>query len=211
MRPVGAVPSSPRSPGLGLPHSAPARAVVVHVTTVPISLRAHLSGQGRFMRSRGFEVHAITSPGPEADEFSRRGDAAPMYPAMDVVALPIFREGFPNVALAAAAMALPIGATDVPGCRAAVAPRNTGTLIPARDILALERALERCLDDPALRTCHGAAAGKRVIATFGREAIGEAIALEYGTLLAARGALPLDGGGLRAVPAAPPSHDRELK
>jgi glycosyltransferase involved in cell wall biosynthesis len=428
MRPVGPVPSSPQGPGLGLRSFASARVVVVHVTTVPISLRAHLSGQGRFMRSRGFEVHAITSPGPEAGDFSRRegvevetiamrraitpaadlaalwklwralrrlhphivhshtpkggllgmiagilsgapvriyhlrglpfvtasgfrrqllraserascllahrvlavsesmrsiaveegfcppekikvllggsgngvdaegrfrprpeaarlaarrerdlpsdarvigfvgrlgpekgsaellsawkalrereprlhlllvgpdegltraqcealrrdprvrltghvGDAAPMYPAMDVVALPTYREGFPNVALEAAAMALPIVATDVPGCRDAVVHGETGTLVPARDALALERALERYLEDPALRARHGAAARKRVLSDFRREAIWDAIALEYRTLLAARGALPLDGDGLRPAPAATPSIDREL-
>jgi glycosyltransferase involved in cell wall biosynthesis len=426
MRPVGPLSSSPQGPGSR--SSAPVGAVVVHVTTVPISLRVHLSGQGRYMRTRGFEVHAITSPGPEADEFSRRegvevgavpmrraitpaadlvalwklwralrrlhpdivhshtpkggllgmmaatvsgapvriyhlrglpfitasglrrqvlraservscllahrvlavsesmrsiaveeglcppekikvlvggsgngvdaegrfrprseatrlaarrerdlpsdarvigfvgrlgpekgsaellaawkalrereprlhlllvgpdegltraqrealrrdprvrltghvSDVASIYPAMDVVALPTYREGFPNVALEAAAMALPIVASDVPGCRDAVVHGETGTLVPSRDALALERALDRYLDDPALRARHGAAARQRVLANFRREVIWEAIALEYRTLLAVRGAVPLNGGVLCAEPATVPSAGREL-
>jgi glycosyltransferase involved in cell wall biosynthesis len=113
-------------------------------------------------------------------------DVAPLYPAMDVVALPTYREGFPNVALETAAMALPIVATDVPGCRDSVVDGVTGTLVPARDAEALQGALERYLDDPALRALHGAAARQRVLAEFQREAIWKAIEVEYMDLLATR-------------------------
>lgn len=136
------------------------------------------------------------------------GDVAPIYPAMDVVALPTYREGFPNVALEAAAMSLPIVATDVPGCRDAVLDGVTGTLVPARDARALERALERYLIDPALRANHGAAARKRVLADFRREAVWEAIAQEYRELLAGRRALPRDRDGLcPSAPAAPANRE----
>lgn len=45
--------------------------VLVHITTVPMSLR-FLEGQVRFMMSKGLDVHAICSPGQMADTFSRR-------------------------------------------------------------------------------------------------------------------------------------------
>src|SRR5690606_13217387 len=41
---------------------------LVHVTTVPDSLR-FLSGQVSFMKSLGWEVHAISSPGPKLTAF----------------------------------------------------------------------------------------------------------------------------------------------
>ncbi len=44
---------------------------LVHVMTVPMSLR-FLSGQLRYMRERGLEVHVVCSPGPGFAEFMRR-------------------------------------------------------------------------------------------------------------------------------------------
>jgi glycosyltransferase involved in cell wall biosynthesis len=106
-----------------------------------------------------------------------------LYAAMDVVALPTYREGFPNVALEAAAMELPIVATSVPGCTDAVQDGVTGTLVAPRDPAALADALQRYLSDPRLRAKHGEAGRRRVLAEFRREAVCEAIAAEYRSLL----------------------------
>ena len=113
-------------------------------------------------------------------------DTVPLYAAMDVVALPTYREGFPNVAMEAAAMALPIVASHVTGCRDAIEDGVTGTLVPARDPLALARGLERYLLDARLRARHGESGRRRVLAEFRREAIWEAIAAEYDRLLEER-------------------------
>jgi glycosyltransferase involved in cell wall biosynthesis len=113
-------------------------------------------------------------------------DTRPLYGAMDVVALPTYREGLPNVALEAAAMALPIVATRVTGCVDAVREGISGTLVEAGDAAALRDALERYLADPALRVRHGEAGRRLVLASFRREAIWEAIADEYHSLLASR-------------------------
>jgi glycosyltransferase involved in cell wall biosynthesis len=112
-------------------------------------------------------------------------DPVRLYAAMDVVALPTYREGFPQVALEAAAMALPIVGTDVPGCVDAVTS-DTGTLVPPRDVPALAAALRRYVADAALRERHGAAARRRVLAEFRQDALWEALAAEYRALLASR-------------------------
>jgi glycosyltransferase involved in cell wall biosynthesis len=59
-------------------------------------------------------------------------DTAPYYRAMDVMVLPTWREGFPNVVLEAAATGIPVITTVSTGSRDSVVPEVTGLLIPPR-------------------------------------------------------------------------------
>jgi glycosyltransferase involved in cell wall biosynthesis len=120
---------------------------------------------------------------PRVHFSGRVEDPARYYAAMDVVALPTYREGFSNVALESAAMELPIVASAVPGCTDAIVDGVTGTLVPVRDDAALAHALLRYLGSPALRARHGAAGRRLVLAEFRPEPIWEAIAAEYESLL----------------------------
>ncbi|MCX5743414.1 MAG: sugar transferase [Proteobacteria bacterium] len=110
----------------------------------------------------------------------------PLYAAMDVVVLPTYREGFPNVPLEAAAMQKPIVATRVSGCVDAVVDGETGLLVDVRDAAARAAGLARYLDDPALREAHGRAARARVLTSFRPELLWEATVAKYRALVAPR-------------------------
>ncbi|MEN6521634.1 MAG: glycosyltransferase family 4 protein [Armatimonadota bacterium] len=114
-------------------------------------------------------------------------DSAPFYTAMDICVLPTYREGFPNVPMEAAAMGLPVVATQIPGCIDAVQDGVTGTLVPPRDSQSLARAIKAYLDDPDLRRKHGQAGRERVLRDFRPEDIWEAVYQEYIRLLKSKG------------------------
>ena len=67
-----------------------------------------------------------------------------------LVALPSFyREGLPLALAEAAAAGRPVVTTDMPGCRDALVPGETGWIVPPRDVPALVRTLRRALSDRA--------------------------------------------------------------
>lgn len=94
-----------------------------------------------------------------------RDDIAEMLSAFDVFVLASHREGYPRAAMEAAAMGLPVVATDIRGCREIVDPGVNGTLVPARDAGALAAAIER-LADPDRRARYGEASRRRACEHF---------------------------------------------
>jgi lipopolysaccharide/colanic/teichoic acid biosynthesis glycosyltransferase/glycosyltransferase involved in cell wall biosynthesis len=94
------------------------------------------------------------------------GSMRAMYAMMDVVTLPTYREGFPQVPLEAAAMERPVVASRVTGCVDAVVDGETGTLVPPREPHALAEALSAYLKDPGLRRRHGKAGRARVLRDY---------------------------------------------
>jgi glycosyltransferase involved in cell wall biosynthesis len=95
-----------------------------------------------------------------------RDDVERLYPAMDLYVLASYREGFPRSAMEAAAMGLPIVATDIRGCRQVVDHDRTGLLVGVRDVDALEAAIAALVADPDRRRSMGGAARVKAVAEF---------------------------------------------
>jgi glycosyltransferase involved in cell wall biosynthesis len=72
-------------------------------------------------------------------------DVRPHIEAADCIVLPSYREGAPRSLLEAAAMAKPLIATDVPGCREVVADGKNGFLCEVRNAADLAASAEKFL------------------------------------------------------------------
>ena len=93
-------------------------------------------------------------------------DTAPYYRVMDVMVLPSWREGFPNVILEAAASGIPVVTTLCTGSRDAVVPEVTGLLIPPGYPVAIREAVLRLLENPQRRRRMGKAARAWVLQNY---------------------------------------------
>ncbi len=93
-------------------------------------------------------------------------------------------EGLPMALLEAAACALPVVATDVPGSREIVLDGETGTLVPPADASALAWAMTAMMrTPPEERRRMGACARQRILEQFSLESSFDRWEQLYGTLL----------------------------
>jgi glycosyltransferase involved in cell wall biosynthesis len=90
-------------------------------------------------------------------------DTAPYYRAMDVLILPTYREGFPNVVLEAAASGVPAIATECTGARDSVISEVTGLLIPPESSDAITNAVLNLFANSSKRKRMGKAARRWVL------------------------------------------------
>jgi N,N'-diacetylbacillosaminyl-diphospho-undecaprenol alpha-1,3-N-acetylgalactosaminyltransferase len=152
-----------------------------------------LNGQARFVligEPDPGNLDSLTWEGVQ--EYVRRGivlapgwqkDVIPWLAITDIFVLPSYREGTPVTVLEAMAMGLPVVATDVPGCREAVIPGETGFLVPPRNVEELARAIQKLVEDPALRQRMGQAGRERVVQHFAVERVVERYLELYAELL----------------------------
>ena len=95
-----------------------------------------------------------------------RDDLDALLPAFDVLALPSYTEGLPNVVLEAFAAAVPVVATAVGGTPEVIDDGVSGSLVPAGDPVALANRLLDLLADEGRRQAMGAAGRQCVRESF---------------------------------------------
>lgn len=96
----------------------------------------------RLIQQNGLQDHVLL--------LGQRNDVPRLLRTADVFVFSSRTEGLPNSLLEAMAAALPIVATDVPGCRDLIRDRETGLLVTPRSAEALARGLDALLADPSL-------------------------------------------------------------
>ncbi len=90
----------------------------------------------------------------------QRNDMPNLLSQAHIIVLPSYREGFPKVLIEAAACGRAVVTTDVPGCRDAIIPGQTGLLVPVRNANALAKAIECLIVNKTLRQQMGKAGRK---------------------------------------------------
>ncbi|HET9032657.1 MAG TPA: glycosyltransferase [Dokdonella sp.] len=118
---------------------------------------------GTLISTNGLENSVLLAGGCEPEQ------VAEWIAAADLLTLPSWSEGYPNVVVEAIACGRPVVATDVGGTREIIDSSN-GILIPARNVDALERALDDALERSWDHTAI-AAAMRRTWDDVGRETL----------------------------------------
>ncbi|HEY0973767.1 MAG TPA: glycosyltransferase family 4 protein [Solimonas sp.] len=168
-------PGPPREPVGPLRVLLPARLLLDKGLAEYVAAARQLQGEGRDIQ---FLLAGQPDPGnpasvPEANvkQWVDEGvlewlghveDMPALFRSVDVVALPSYREGLPKGLIEAGASGCALVTTDVPGCREVVADGIDGLIVPVKDSVALAHAIDRLLQDPALRIQLGQASRRRV-------------------------------------------------
>ncbi|MCS6922781.1 MAG: glycosyltransferase [Fimbriimonadales bacterium] len=115
-----------------------------------------------------------------------RADAPAIINAADIFAFSSTHEGFGLAVAEAMAAGLPVVATAVGGVPELVEHGVSGLLVPNEDEDALVQALQRLVDDPALRQAMGARARAHAQERFDARAMTRAYEALYESILAGR-------------------------
>jgi glycosyltransferase involved in cell wall biosynthesis len=110
-------------------------------------------------------------------------DTAPYYRAMDMLVLPTWREGFPNVVLEAAATGIPVITTGCTGSRDSVLPEVTGLLIPPGYPEAITESVLKLVRDPQRRRRMGEAGRAWILEHYVDKDVLALISVYYKSLL----------------------------
>lgn len=113
-----------------------------------------------------------------------RTDIPQLFSKANIVSLPsYYGEGLPKVLIEAAACGRAVVTTDWPGCRDAITPDETGLLVPVKNSAALADAIQKLVEDKALRENMGAAGRKLAEEVFDVNKVVEQHLHIYSTLL----------------------------
>lgn len=113
-------------------------------------------------------------------------DIETYFAMMDVLVLPSYREGFGNIVIEAQAMGVPVIVSDIPGPTDAMSSGQTGLVVPVKDVVALQQAMETMASDRNKREEMGQAGYRFVRECFDQKKLCQAMLEDRRRLLEER-------------------------
>jgi glycosyltransferase involved in cell wall biosynthesis len=110
-------------------------------------------------------------------------DVRPYLSCCDVLVLPTYREGFPNVLLQACSMGVPCITTNINGCNEIIQDNHNGILIEPKDREGLYEAMERFILVKGLAKRLSEYSRNEIIEKFDRKRFHQYLLKEYSDLL----------------------------
>jgi glycosyltransferase involved in cell wall biosynthesis len=110
-------------------------------------------------------------------------DVRPYIAISDVLILPSYREGFPNVVMQAGAMGLPCIVTDINGCNEIIIDGKNGIIIPPKDKDALKEKMALLIKNIELRNRLKSNAREMITSRYEQKLLWGTLLHEYQTVL----------------------------
>lgn len=111
-----------------------------------------------------------------------QNDIRPYLALSNVLVLPSYREGFPNVVLQAGAMNLPCIVTDVNGCNEIIKDSINGIIIPPKNIAKLKEAMMSLVLNPEERFNMSLNAREMIVKRYDQKFVWSELLKKYNSL-----------------------------
>ena len=106
-------------------------------------------------------------------------DVRPYLAIGNVLTFPSYREGFPNVVMQAGAMGIPSIVSNINGCNEIIKDGINGLIIPVKNEVALQNAMQRLMTDTQLRTQLSSQAREYICTRYDRVEFWKLLKEEY--------------------------------
>lgn len=110
-------------------------------------------------------------------------DVRPYFAIANALVFPSYREGFPNVVMQAGAMELPSIVSDINGCNEIVVEGENGTIIPVKNVEAIQKAMQKMMEDKEYYSKLKENARPMIQSRYEQSVVWNALLEEYNTLI----------------------------
>ena len=110
-------------------------------------------------------------------------DVRPYFAIANCLAFPSYREGFPNVVMQAGAMGLPSIVSNINGCNEIIEEGVNGTIVPVKNVEALQQAIEKMMEDKEYYSKLKENARPMIQSRYEQSVVWNALLEEYNSLI----------------------------